>query len=497
MGVRIRSLWWLCIVLAACTTRAPRSDRESFAAPSVATSPVADLEAWARARVHRACFSFTLDGVPSGWYIEDWSIAERASVPCLVIYNELFMRATSMGERMESLLCSTGVYDVTRDGELAEFRETLMEDGAEQRRVLRREGELWRVHRDDAEGSVEREGSFSEVGGVLASIRGLFDWLDAGPEPAAHVTFKRLSLFTPRVISDVECIYEERLDDPDGAKHRVTIVEAGVASENRLDERGIQIDGNVADTLAMRRVPEAEARALSDVMASLDGLSRVPVDFDLGDGARLSRLVVELSGLGGATLPVCARQRNLLTGDDRIVIETSRTAREPAELLSAEDRARYVACDHRVSCDDPGVRREAERVVAGHAGGRARIRALVKAVDVLLDDTGAANASDAATILLHRRGDCTEHTLLFVAMARAVGLPAREVGGLVWCGPGSKAFGWHAWAEVHDGERWIQVDPTFGQFPADATHVMTQRDSGATNDAGVLPTLAIRLVRSE
>jgi hypothetical protein len=33
------------------------------------------------------------------------------------------------------------------------------------------------------------------------------------------------------------------------------------------------------------------------------------------------------------------------------------------------------------------------------------------------------------------------------------------------------AFYYHAWPEVWLGEQWLAIDPTFDQFPADATHV--------------------------
>ena len=54
-----------------------------------------------------------------------------------------------------------------------------------------------------------------------------------------------------------------------------------------------------------------------------------------------------------------------------------------------------------------------------------------------------------------------------MALARAVGLPARPVAGLVYL---DGTFYYHAWAEVWLGG-WVAVDPTFGQFPADAAHV--------------------------
>jgi transglutaminase-like putative cysteine protease len=67
-------------------------------------------------------------------------------------------------------------------------------------------------------------------------------------------------------------------------------------------------------------------------------------------------------------------------------------------------------------------------------------------------------------------GDCTEHSVLFVGLARAAGLPAREVAGLVYVGGKDYGFYFHQWAKVWLGE-WVQVDPTFDQFAVDATHI--------------------------
>ncbi len=52
-------------------------------------------------------------------------------------------------------------------------------------------------------------------------------------------------------------------------------------------------------------------------------------------------------------------------------------------------------------------------------------------------------------------------------MARSVGLPARTAVGLVYV---EGVFYYHAWPEVWLGE-WVAVDPTFGQYPADAAHL--------------------------
>jgi transglutaminase-like putative cysteine protease len=38
-------------------------------------------------------------------------------------------------------------------------------------------------------------------------------------------------------------------------------------------------------------------------------------------------------------------------------------------------------------------------------------------------------------------------------------------------GDGIQRFGWHAWAEVDLDGRWVQVDPSWGEPLANATHL--------------------------
>lgn len=73
----------------------------------------------------------------------------------------------------------------------------------------------------------------------------------------------------------------------------------------------------------------------------------------------------------------------------------------------------------------------------------------------------------AATVLRNRQADVDGHTVLYVALARAAGLPARSMAGLLLAGD---RFYFHSWAEVYLG-RWVAVDPTWGGFPADAGRI--------------------------
>jgi transglutaminase-like putative cysteine protease len=73
----------------------------------------------------------------------------------------------------------------------------------------------------------------------------------------------------------------------------------------------------------------------------------------------------------------------------------------------------------------------------------------------------------ALEILEACRGDCSEHGLLYVALCRAAGLPARRCTG--WVNIGSD-WGAHAWAEVWVGA-WVAADPTTGEVAPAARYL--------------------------
>ncbi len=96
--------------------------------------------------------------------------------------------------------------------------------------------------------------------------------------------------------------------------------------------------------------------------------------------------------------------------------------------------------------------------------------------------------STANEALESGEGDCTEHAVLMSALSKIVGIPTRLVTGLVYVGSKEGLFGYHEWVEVWMGDRWIAMDPTFGQDIADPTHIkftQGQSDPEGLREAGV------------
>jgi hypothetical protein len=122
--------------------------------------------------------------------------------------------------------------------------------------------------------------------------------------------------------------------------------------------------------------------------------------------------------------------------------------------------------------DDPKVRALAAEIVGDDRDATKVAHKLLDWVFENLAKEATVSVPNAVQVLEMRKGDCNEHAVLFAALARAAGLPARMVAGTVYASPegAAGAFYYHAWNLVWLGD-WVAVDPTFGQFPADATHV--------------------------
>ena len=152
------------------------------------------------------------------------------------------------------------------------------------------------------------------------------------------------------------------------------------------------------------------------------------------------------------------------------------------------EAARYLDPEPFIESDDPEIRKEAVKGIADAVGARAQAERLVRHVNFIVEKKPTVSLPSAREVLRTRVGDCNEHTVLYVAMARSLRIPSRIAVGLVYL---HGAFYYHAWPEVYleeSGGRgiWLPVDPTLNEFPADATHVRLAR-GGLDRQAAIIP----------
>jgi len=127
----------------------------------------------------------------------------------------------------------------------------------------------------------------------------------------------------------------------------------------------------------------------------------------------------------------------------------------------------YLAAEPLVQSDDPRIQAQARQIIGRTRRPGQAAELLERWVHDAVAKQVTVGVPSALDVFETRRGDCNEHTVLYVALARAVGLPARTAAGLAYV---DGRFYYHAWPEVYLNG-WVAVDPTFGQFPADAAHL--------------------------
>ncbi len=192
----------------------------------------------------------------------------------------------------------------------------------------------------------------------------------------------------------------------------------------------------------------------------------IAVGVELPTGGVLAKLGVRLRGVDLAGFDLDG-ERQQLTGDT-LWVRGGPVA--PAGYLlpaDAGERGDELRSTLLIQSDDPEIRRTAAMIVGDETDPRVAAERIASWVYDNIEKRVTLSVPSARQVLEARRGDCNEHTVLYVALARAAGLPARTAAGLVYV---RDRFYYHAWPEVWlDG--WVPVDPTLNQFPADASHI--------------------------
>ena len=267
---------------------------------------------------------------------------------------------------------------------------------------------------------------------------------------------------------------------------RLAEIYGGVSVESWVDADGRVISASSPLGFAMEKTEyELALQARDDERAALargdaprgrdeDVIFSTAIEsnVDLGSATRFEEISFRLTGvdLEGFQLD---GGRQTLKGDTLIV------RRERWDALTPGYELPYKLMDLRdalepeplIQSDDPRIVRRAREITAARAQrGQDPTRVaeqLADAVFNMLEKKITISVPSAVQVLESLAGDCNEHTVLYVALARALGLPARTAVGLVYL---RGSFFYHAWPEVWLGE-WVAVDPTFGDAPADAAHI--------------------------
>lgn len=313
----------------------------------------------------------------------------------------------------------------------------------------------------------------------------------AGLRAGAH---HELSLFDPATLRNAPLVVDVEAREVVNAAgrpvpaFRVRTQFGGITSLSWITDTGEVVKEE--SPLGLVVVRETQERAVdlgvsgeirSDMLEAAAVVPSPPVRID--DPGAVERLRLRLRNAEGLDPADLEGAGQAVAGDAFEIRDLQRAALGPPDPLAT----RFLAPEPFIESDAPEIVAEARTATSGASGPRERAERLVRHVSELLEKKPTVSLPSALEVLRTRVGDCNEHTALFVALARASGLPARIAVGLVYQRGG---FYYHAWPEVYLEERgrglWLPADPTLNQFPADATHVRLAR-GGLDRQAVIMP----------
>ena len=221
-------------------------------------------------------------------------------------------------------------------------------------------------------------------------------------------------------------------------------------------------------------------------------LFSVQSDKELPDPRSLTHLRVELVGADLDSSRLSNNRQSVLSTSPFLVEVTTVVPEPGGQQGELPDPDPYLRPDALLQADHPKMVAAADSIVGGLADPRVKSQAIAQWVYEELEKTPTVSLPSALDVLKTRQGDCNEHAVLVAALSRAAGVPATIASGLVYM---DGSFYYHAWNRVYVGE-WIDMDATFGQDVADATHLMLA-EGGIENQASmtnVIGGLQIRIL---
>jgi hypothetical protein len=285
-----------------------------------------------------------------------------------------------------------------------------------------------------------------------------------------------LDLLTLQVLeatADVEQLVPIKAGNDVFTAYRIGITYGqGSKSEMWISESGVPLKEDLGAGMSAFYEPELLAKEQRGRDQYFDYLAVPTVESNqiISEPSKVKSMKVRLSGVELGDFPALDGDYQMLNENILTIrrVDEMEFERESYELPYQQgDLSRYLQPTRWIQSSEPKIIDFAKAVtgsvpdvgiVAGTIVGR--MYAWIKREPVPRIPT-PLDAQES------RVGECLENTVLYTAMARSRGMPARMAAGLV---PIRGVFYFHTWPEVWIG-RWVPADPTRGEWPASAARI--------------------------
>jgi len=241
-----------------------------------------------------------------------------------------------------------------------------------------------------------------------------------------------------------------------------------------LDESGnvLKEQGVMGLTLVRANADKALSDLEGDDVYDFYNMSSVNVKKKLRNVQQLSFLRMKVGGLKDSEFDPNGLHggRQIFKGDSLEIRKEKLPVEIPYVLPFFDESGEmkpFLQPEFNIQSENKTIRDLARDIVGKTNNPSVAARKFLEWVYENVEKKPVISVPSALEVLKTKVGDCNEHAVLFVALLRAVGIPARQCVGLVYV---NNRFYYHAWTEAFLGS-WISMDATLNQLPADVTHI--------------------------
>jgi hypothetical protein len=264
-----------------------------------------------------------------------------------------------------------------------------------------------------------------------------------------------------------------------------------VMMEEWIDEEG-NIWKSVSQASFMTttsiRMPKEQALEMSGENLDIAFSTIIPSNIRFEDPLEIIQATFKLGGVPIENIekfPFDDGSQNLLESEEgfAVIRTTSQIFQEKDSVMLPvmgdefrDDLESTAFCQS----DDPKVVSVARDIVGEEKNAWRAAKKIARWVESEMTPNYDVGFATAAEILMNREGDCSEYTVIMVALCRAAGIPARAAVGVMYA---DGIFAYHMWPEVYVGRwinldaKWLAMDEETGEYYTDATHIKLGRSS--------------------
>jgi hypothetical protein len=412
-------------------------------------------------------------GKKVGWAKQSFTRSDDAETPGYVTRLEVSEKITSSGVKTELHMLQTeefnakppyafrgGLYRETDGKSVQEIKLTHTAKGFD---VLIRTGDE----------KVRKQ--IAPLDYTLADQTTINLWIRHGPKLGETITTRSFDFDDLKIDSEIHKLTATKTAVADGVRvtyHELAVTKPkdGSTSLARYDQKGEKLLSlKIAGQIELRIEPERVAKQ-TEFGGDLFELGKVKVDKKLGDESTISSLILETVGKDDLGLKPGPCQGVLRNDSGTYTVKLGKAHGQPTKATAqeiADNRAETAT----YPTSHAKIQALAKEAVGDAMTAEEKVKRLVRFVSDYIKPSYTAQPLTVMDVLKGRKGDCKHYALLLTTLARAAGIPTREVGGLLYLGDDEKAMGFHAWNEVVLDGYWVPVDASANETEINPTHI--------------------------